>query len=105
MNRSTFFIIFLVITNILIFVFVDSIYCSADWFFIALGIIPQFIMTYLLLQDVFPKEKEAEGKLSKEKVIVFIFICFLATYNGNLGVDKTGRTTDCPNTWLQYLKE
>ena len=103
MSKSKAFILFIIVINILIFICVDSIYCSKDWFFIALGLIPQGICTFLLLQGEFLNEKDSNKVFSKERAIIFIFICFLSTYNGNLGVDKTGRTDDCPNTWLLYL--
>ncbi len=106
MNKSTLFIIFLVITNILIFVFVDSIYCSADLWLIAFGLFIQITFTFLILQDFIPSRKESEDSfLNKENAILVIILSFTMTYAGNLGVDKTGRTDSCPNTWLQYLKE
>lgn len=106
MNKSSLFIVFLVITNALIFIFVDSIYCSADLWLIFFGLSIQSILTFLVLQDFIPsKKKSKDSFLNKENSILIILCSFTMIYAGNLGVDITGRTDDCPNTWIQYMKK
>ncbi len=103
MNKSSLIVVLTITIDIIICFCVDSIYCSVSWFLIFLAVIPQMICLYLLLQGNLPTTKEDKKSFSREHAIIFIFAGFFGLYSGNLGVNEQGRTTDCPNTWLQYL--
>lgn len=105
-NKIDLFVLFIIIVDIMIVLLIDSVYCQKEIWLILLGIIGQSVMVYLLIHDILPSKKISfDNSFSKEEAVVVIFICFFAVYNGSLGTDITGRTTQCPNTWLLYLQE
>lgn len=102
--KKEYFYVFLII-DLLILVIFDSIYCQKDTFLILYGCFIQ-LFYFVLFFSCFLDDIDFLLKL-KEKVPFCILILgsFLLLKNGSLGTDITGRTTQCPNTWLLYLKD
>ena len=106
MNKLKLLVVFTMVMNISIFVFVDSTYCKPAWWLIILGLTVQGVCAFLLLQgSLLPKKETSYLELSREGAIILLLGCLSLVYNGSLGTNEKGRTSDCPNTWIQYMYE
>ena len=106
MNELKLLVMFTMVMNISILVFVDSIYCKPTWWLIILGLTVQGVCASLLLKgSLLPKKEISHLELSREDAVILLLGCFFLVYNGSLGIDERGRTSDCPNTWIQYMYE
>lgn len=97
-------LIFIIIIDTIILLMFDSIHCDKDIFAIMFGVSLQ-VFCYLLLKkaEILDDIRFLDKLRSPMKIVILIIGSFAFIINGSMGMDKAGRTTQCPNTGLSYL--
>ncbi len=88
--------------DVIICIVTDSIYCSANFLMIFVALMVQFFHIRLLLLGHY-KENDSSFRLKKYELFILIIMPFFMIYVGNLGTDELWRSSDCPNTFIEYM--
>lgn len=100
--NKIFLIALVVLIDFLIFFLVDSTECNTALYLIIAAL---FVQVFLLIEclSLGNFDEFRFFNLKKYEKVIILFFSFLLLINGNLGVDKAGKITNCPITWLDYI--
>lgn len=92
-------ILLTIILDILILLFIDSLYCERDYNLVYLGFFGQGLVLFsIIFSEKIPKDLQFRHL---HKVVLWLFT-FPLVVMGSQGTDLTGRTDSCPITSIDF---